>query len=370
MTNLVAYEPTRQAGNGVKLDFDFTFKVFDVDDPVVSVIVNSTNVGASKTRVTDYTVTLNASGVGGTICMIVAPGLTVSEDILIEREIPYTQPQNIPDLGNVQESVLEGGYDRNSMLAQQTLELVSRKFGLSVEENTAITGVNFDIQNVVSNGVLQFSSDKKSLTTVALGVLSAIGYPSTNGIAIANGLFNFISRQLSAIGDIKVSNIDGVAGNLIINSSAIDFKIAQFKSSAVGEGAELVKINDVGGLTATSNVEAALQEIYGDLVGTVRSAIGTYTTNGANNRTIPTGIPAGSTLLSVILEEATPGAAKVVCSWHGSTTASTVIGATSVTTFALGTVNFDIDDEDFIVGGNASWNSGARNVAWRVTYTL
>ena len=59
MTILDNYAPVRENGNGVKLDFDFSFKIFSAGDLVVHKVDDVTNVKTLQVITTDYTVDID-----------------------------------------------------------------------------------------------------------------------------------------------------------------------------------------------------------------------------------------------------------------------------------------------------------------------
>ena len=106
----------RQAytGNGVTTAFDFPFKYFQSGDVVVS--VNGTVV------VTGYTLTANASGVGGTITFSVAPVNAAA--ILIYGDLDYTQASPVPVVDKQGRGLLEAMADKAVILIQQLKRLL------------------------------------------------------------------------------------------------------------------------------------------------------------------------------------------------------------------------------------------------------
>ncbi|MFA5186899.1 MAG: hypothetical protein WC551_10505 [Patescibacteria group bacterium] len=117
MAITTAYAPVREQGNGVKVDFDFTFKIFNASDLVVGKLLRSTEAETACTLGVDYTVTINTVTEGGTVTYTVAP--TALQDSFIRRNIPTTQPEVIPSSSIFREAQLNTALDRGIMILQQ-----------------------------------------------------------------------------------------------------------------------------------------------------------------------------------------------------------------------------------------------------------
>lgn len=74
----------------------------------------------------DFTVQLNAGGVGGTVTF--TPALTGAGTIEIERATPRTQARQFRNLTRLPEEAIEGGFDAGAMMAQELDERLSRAF--------------------------------------------------------------------------------------------------------------------------------------------------------------------------------------------------------------------------------------------------
>lgn len=268
MTNKVEYVPESTDGDGIVVAFDFDFKVFDVDDLVVTLVDKTTNTGVVNTRVIDYTVALNTTSEGGTITMIVPPSAT--ERLLRERALEYRQPQNIPDLGNIQESVLEGGYDRNSMQIQQLLEMLGRKIGISSIDSTNLASFDPDIKNFTSNAILKISAGGVSLSAVGLSTLGAFSLPTTSGMMSYVGGDTAIARELVTSGSAVMTNGTGVSGNPIFDVSPGDRNllsaVATYAGTGLSQGASLMGLHSSSGVAAT-NVLSAIAELAAENSG-------------------------------------------------------------------------------------------------------
>lgn len=135
------YEPKREAGNDVKVAFDFPFKIFnEVDLEVFKIDTSVTpNVETSQVLNTDYTVSINTVTNGGTVTYAVAP--TSDDDSFISRVTTETQPSRLPAVGKMPQVTVENMADRNCILIQNLSEVVSR----SIVGSQFATGIDYEL---------------------------------------------------------------------------------------------------------------------------------------------------------------------------------------------------------------------------------
>lgn len=112
-----------EAGNAVKTDFDFAFKIFLATDVLVYVETSAgSGVYDLKDYTVDYTVSFNTAAETGTVIFLVAPPL--GRDVLINRSIPLTQGSVLPLEGKMPAKVIEDALDRLTLITQD-LALIS-----------------------------------------------------------------------------------------------------------------------------------------------------------------------------------------------------------------------------------------------------
>jgi hypothetical protein len=157
MSVSVAYAPVREAGNGTKVAFTFTFKIFNKTDLVVSKLVRATNAETLMTVDTDYTVTINPTTEGGTVTYAVAP--TALQDSYIRRTMTLTQPADIPTNNLFREVQIENALDKNVMIDQQQQVLIDR----SVKLPEVTTGVSVVLPVPVSKKALRWNNTATAL---------------------------------------------------------------------------------------------------------------------------------------------------------------------------------------------------------------
>lgn len=114
----------REDGDGVKVDFDFSFEVFSAADLEVYKVVKATGVATLQTITTDYTVALNTASAGGTVTFVTAP--SALQESFIKRVVDLTQETDIPNVGGLREEQIENALDRGVMVDQQLQEQIDR----------------------------------------------------------------------------------------------------------------------------------------------------------------------------------------------------------------------------------------------------
>ena len=126
--------------NGVTTSFPFDF-AFEVEgDLIVNRVVITSGVETLQVLTTDYTVT-GGSGATGTIEMVSAPPST--DNLVIERDLAYTQGTDYQPNDPFPAEVNETALDRLTFLVQQVLAFVQR--AILLPKNTTLTDITFPI---------------------------------------------------------------------------------------------------------------------------------------------------------------------------------------------------------------------------------
>ena len=111
------YQPSKQAGNGVILAFNFDFKILVAGDLVVSKIDQNGNPSGTLTLGVDYTVSFDPIAENGTVTYTSAP---VSGGYsLIERQSDNTQESLLPVEGPLPAKTIETMVDKTTALIQE-----------------------------------------------------------------------------------------------------------------------------------------------------------------------------------------------------------------------------------------------------------
>jgi len=123
MTVISTLTKNRADGDGIEVNFNFVFKIFNDSDLEVY-LVDTAGVETLQTLNVDYTVAIDPVNEGGTVTLTVAP--TSAQDVLIKRVLPLTQPTDIPAVGTLREEQIEKELDRGRMIDQQLQEAIDR----------------------------------------------------------------------------------------------------------------------------------------------------------------------------------------------------------------------------------------------------
>jgi len=220
---------TNQSGpftcNGTVDAFDYTFQVDATTDIVVT--LTNTSTGAN-TVVNPSLYTVAVVGTGGTVTFGTAP--TSGQTLTISRITSQTQLINLENLGSLQPTVLEGGYDKLTMMVQDSGATSHRAIVVPATDATSLSktlpvatlranklfGFNASGEPEATTGrVLSGSGSGSSLApgatpTVAVTFSSssgnldiAIGVPTgatgATGAAGQNGIFSAIATNNDAI---------------------------------------------------------------------------------------------------------------------------------------------------------------------------
>lgn len=153
-------------GNGVTTTFSFSFPIFTSDQLVVYSI-NSDGVSTTLTLNTDYTVSINSSGEGGSITLnsALASGYTG----LIKRVVAYTQSLSLVNEGSLPGQQVENQFDLIAMQIIQLKELTDR----SVLLNATSTLSNITLPDPEDGKVLAWSGTDGTMVNVENDTASA-----------------------------------------------------------------------------------------------------------------------------------------------------------------------------------------------------
>lgn len=171
-------------------------------------------------QLSGYVVSINSSGVGGTVSFSVAPSDDVKVSLI--REVDYTQETSLPTETNIPEATLENAYDKNTMLAQQLKEITDRCLKLSVDT----IGVDTDLPNPTDYpGYLLVANDDGD------------GFE----LKSANEIFN--EMEGGGYGDMLGPATSTVVGGIVLFDSLDG---TQTKQLGLGAADQVVKMNSLG----------------------------------------------------------------------------------------------------------------------------
>lgn len=147
-------------GNGSTDTFAYTTKIFATSD--LDVYVD----GVLKTLTTHYTVTGAGEDSGGNVVFtsgnIPAAG---TANVVIVKDVPYTQPSSLPLGGSFLSTIVEGMVDRITILVQQSLSTINRTLRQAPADATDIGALPVKADR--ADKLLAFDSNGDPTATVA-----------------------------------------------------------------------------------------------------------------------------------------------------------------------------------------------------------
>ena len=134
--------------DGATTQFFFTFQVYSTDHIKVYSVLNDVETSIT----TGLTKNINSNNLGGSVVIATAPAAAVGE-ILVRREVPYTQETQVTDLTRYKESAIEQAFNNLVLQIQQVASRQDRVVSYSV--GAGVT--NATIQEPVDGAVLRFN---------------------------------------------------------------------------------------------------------------------------------------------------------------------------------------------------------------------
>ncbi len=178
------------AADGVTTVFNFTFFVYEADDVKVYSVLNDV-----ETEITSgITKAINTSFIGGSVTFSVAPADALG-DILIRREVGYTQDTEFADITRLKETAIETALN---VLALQIQQLRSNS-ELSPKYSEAAGVTDLTIQTPVDNAFLSFNGTTGLIASTLLSSISlsdldtALSGIAENDILVYDGT-NFVNE--------------------------------------------------------------------------------------------------------------------------------------------------------------------------------
>lgn len=230
-------------GDGVTVNFDFTFKVFADTDVLVIQAVTATGAETQKTITTDYTVTLNPnqeSSPGGRVTMLVAP--PAGQTITLTSEVPNLQGKTITSLGGFFPQVLNDALDRLTVLVQQVRRDVAR----SVKVNLSSTTTPDQLLNDINTAVVSTAADAASAAGSAATATTQAGIATTQAVNAAGSAAAAAASAASLAGPISGTPLTMSTGKILLRT---------------GAGAGPIQEGDVGSGLRLSGLQLAIDAV-------------------------------------------------------------------------------------------------------------
>ena len=236
----IDYVPAREQGNGTKLDFDFTFKIFAASDLVVGKVLRSTDVETPMVLNVDYTVVINTVTEGGTVYYTSAP--TTLQDSFIRRLMDITQEADIPTNNLFREVQIENAFDKGTMIDQQQQVEIDRSIKIG--------------ETVLIDPILPTPDPGKALLW------------NPTGDALINSTDNFNDIQTAAAASAAAAAVS--EGNAAVSAAAAAVDAIDTAADAVDTAADAVQ-------TAADRVQTGLDRVQTglDAAATAADAVAT-----------------------------------------------------------------------------------------------
>ncbi len=220
----------KESGNGVKVAFDFDFKIFETTELEVSKIDTSSLIATLQTITTDYTVAINTTTEGGIVTYVTAP--TSGEQSFIKRVMPLTQTTDVPTEGTIPEDSLNNEYDRSRMIDIQQQEEMDRT--IKFVETSDLSDVN------LPEG-----------TSAANRASKVIAYDSAGtGLELVSTQTGTNVDPIAVQGDIAQGGVTGAAEKLAIGATGSMLSVVAGKWATFAVGATSAVQQIVAGVPA------------------------------------------------------------------------------------------------------------------------
>ena len=241
--------------NGVTSTFDFTFRALSATD--IKAIATTGGTDTQLVYTTDYTVSLEADGVGGTLTLVSA-ATTGTGTLTVYRETTNTQESDYEDFNQFPADTLENDLDRATCVNQEQTEDLQRTVKMAI--TSTLTGSSVTLPapeaskligwNAAANGfenntnpsvaaaasaaaALLSANAASTSASTALGYANAASTSSTNALSYANAssssstaASSYATTALNAAVGISVKQYgavgDGIADDTVAIQAAIN----------------------------------------------------------------------------------------------------------------------------------------------------
>ena len=204
-------------GTGTLDTYDFTFRVFQAEDLLVTTR-DLSDVETTLVLDVDYTV----EGVGnesGTITLT-AGNLTDGYHLTVRRVCELIQETDIRNQGPYYPELHENELDRCRMIDQQLQDSIDRSMRLA----ETVSGCSVILPIPDAFKVLRWNATEDALENATMATTGEVSLPSTSGVAIYDGNLSFLTREIVGVSGVQVVNGTGLAGDptISIASGGVD----------------------------------------------------------------------------------------------------------------------------------------------------
>ncbi len=240
----------RLTADGIIVDFDFTTKIFNTTELQVYIIDNN-DVAVLQTISTDYSIVIATITEGGTVTFVTAP--TDTYEVLMIRNVPYTQSTDIPVNEGFSEVTIENALDRLAIQIQQVNDILSKT--IKISDTSTVTGLSFE--DPESEKLIRWKSDLTGFENIVLTDISVIEADITIGTGDAKKVVNVNSAEtqyeLSSVKDL-IELI--TTGGLTINTILKQTKGADVNSASAVTLGDDGNFFDIAGTTNITSITA------------------------------------------------------------------------------------------------------------------
>lgn len=138
----------KYAGDGVTKTFGFGFRTFEAVDVVV-VAADANGVETTLNPETDYYVSRNSSGQGGTVTLSKAPASGTS--LAITRSVPVTQEVDLVNQGEFYAETIEEAFDKVTATIQDLREMAKRHLTVPITSSKTPQQVLNEVLDIAAN---------------------------------------------------------------------------------------------------------------------------------------------------------------------------------------------------------------------------
>jgi len=145
----------------VEDEFTFTFRALvSAPSDIKCIATNWANTDVELTYLTDYTVAINANGIGGTITLL-NPAATGTGTLTVYRETTNKQESDYDDYNNFPADTVETDLDIRTLISQEQSEALDRTLRLPISASTA--GVSTELPRPSASKVIGWNDDATAL---------------------------------------------------------------------------------------------------------------------------------------------------------------------------------------------------------------
>lgn len=213
--------------DGVEDEFTFTFRALTSAPTDIKCIATTSGTDTLLAYTTDYTVAVNADGVGGTLTLV-DPAAVGSGTLTVYRETTNLQESDYDDYNQFPANTLENDLDIRTLISQETAEANSRALTLPI----TVSGVSVELPTPEASKILAWNSSADALENVdnmtgptgptgatgATGTIEALSAIPANqdssGVKVT-----LTANEAQAFGDVCYINASGYAA--LIDADAI-----------------------------------------------------------------------------------------------------------------------------------------------------